>query len=119
MIEYNGGLPVAIVDYKCRYPVLLGNNTNYTAQRTLANAAGIPFFLTYYSPSTRFFGVQPMNAYAMKFWRNAELLLSEWQYVNALYILRGYRFGVPGRVGRELSKVIPTQATWPRYEPNS
>ena len=92
MVEYNHGLPVAMVEYKhnkARMPNL--QHPTYRAIADLANGyrdGGIPFIVAFYWPENWVFKVYPVNEIAKKTYRNG-MKLSELRFVKSLYYLRG------------------------------
>lgn len=92
MIEYNHGLPVAMVEYKhfhARTPNF--NHPTYRAISDLADnykAEGLPFVVAFYYPDNWSFKVFPVNSVAKKYYKNGTEL-SERRFVESLYYLRG------------------------------
>lgn len=96
MVEYAGGAPLALVEYKhfqgLRHPIDL-THPSYRAIRALAWASKIPFIVAYYHPECWAFMVIPANALATRFFPVAkrETWISERVYVSKLYRIRAYR----------------------------
>ena len=88
MVEFNVGLPVALVEYKhhSARPVDLRHPT-YRALRALADLARLPFFLAIYWPETWSFRVVPVNLRAREVYRDG-MDLCEQRFVKSLYYLR-------------------------------
>jgi hypothetical protein len=102
MAEFNHGVPVAIVDYKW-----FGADLKRTNERTFEVLGGfynlhgdqIPFIVARYWPDTWAFKVLPVNAAAQGWYLDRHdvshdatggwLALSEREYVESLYALRG------------------------------
>lgn len=91
MVEYNHGLPVAIVEYKhfkARMP-----NTKHPTYRALKDLAdnyagrGLPFIVVFYWPEIWGFRVKAINQAALK-WFDADSHMTERQYVAQLYAIR-------------------------------
>jgi hypothetical protein len=89
MVEFNRGLPVALVEYKAigaKMPNL--TSPTYNAMRVLANNSGIPFLVVFYDSRTWWFRVIPANVRAL-YHLPKVTLFSEREYVTFLYKLRG------------------------------
>ena len=88
-VEYNVGLPVALVEYKkmpgARMPDV--KHPTYRALNELANRARIPFLIAFYAVTPWWFQVWPVNDLAARHYQNGELL-TERGYVSRLYHLR-------------------------------
>lgn len=90
MVEYNRGLPCAIVEYKhhgAKMPETFEHPT-YTAVWELADRARLPFSVVVYWPETWAVRVHPVNERAMQFYKGVRYL-TEREYVTSLYKLRG------------------------------
>lgn len=88
VVEYNLGVPVALIEYKharAKTPNL--NSTNYRALTWLADKAGLPFAIAFYWPGIWAFRVTPVNEIARRHWRPGENM-TEREYVARLYTLR-------------------------------
>lgn len=91
MVEYNNGLPAAIVEYKnhrALVPSLTNLHPTYRALQALANAARLPFCLSFYWPDVWAFRVYPINDLAKAHFRGPYENLTERQYVTRLYQIR-------------------------------
>lgn len=91
MVEYNHGLPVAIVEYKhhcARMP-----NTRHPTYRALRDLAdnyaghGLPFIVAFYWPDIWAFRVKAINESALK-WFDKDAHMTEREYVTRLYDIR-------------------------------
>jgi hypothetical protein len=91
--EYNSGKPVALIEYKhwrAARPKVL--HPTYRALTALANGyeeRGLPFGVVFYWPECWAFRVYPVNDQCREWFQDAELL-TERQYVQRLYKMRGY-----------------------------
>ncbi len=90
MIEYNQGIPMAIIDYK-RYTGTIENIHPKSIQAItfLANKSNISFFIVYYWDDVWAFQVFPINEIAkekIKLLKSS--LLSEQEFVAFLYQIR-------------------------------
>lgn len=105
-VEYNIGLPVAIVEYKhwkAREPDT--SHPTYRALLTLCDEhrrGSLPFLLAYYWPEFWGFRVRPLNTKAATSFK-ADEYLSELEYVDRLYRLRSLTVSneVLARLNRE------------------
>ena len=89
MVEYDEGAPVAIVDYKqARSPPVDPAHPSNKALIDLADRAGISFFACRYNSELTCFQAIPMN-WKAKLWVPTAIDLSERQWVDLLYRLRG------------------------------
>lgn len=92
MVEYNTGLPAALVEYKHnqrRHPVDLRHPT-YRAVIDLADnykPSPLPFVLSWYWPGSWVFYAVPVNDAAGRVYR-APRFLSEQEWVRSLYYIR-------------------------------
>jgi hypothetical protein len=89
MVEYNRGVPVALIDYKHhnskeRYD----GSANMRAVVVLADRAAVPFFVARYCPRTWWFRVHPKNDLARKMFEEGQPF-REIEFVEMLYRLRG------------------------------
>jgi hypothetical protein len=90
MVEYDVGRPAAVVEYKHHQawmPDIM--HPSYKAIRSLADASGIPFLLTFYWPGGWTFRVHPCNKKALEFFRYPNESVDEDEYVKRLYAIRG------------------------------
>lgn len=114
MVEYNHGLPVALVEYKhhkVKFPIDLRHAT-YRAIRVLADGAGLPFLLAFYWPETWAFYVVPVNDIARERIPSNRQRLSEQEFVRGLYRLR--KLAIETRVIASLSAAdLPASAILP------
>ena len=90
VVEYNQGLPVALVEYK-RHTAKV-NTVQHPTYRALAELANgykepLPFLLAFYWPEIWAFRVYPMNQIAGEHFAVKEVV-SEEQYVSRLYRMR-------------------------------
>lgn len=92
MVEFNTGLPAALVEYKHqkrRYPIDLRHPT-YRALIDLADnyaPGALPFVLAWYWPMTWTFYVAPINDAAFSVYKR-QCFLSERSWVKSLYHIR-------------------------------
>lgn len=87
-VEYNLGLPVAIVEYKhkqAKKPDL--KHPTYRALTALANMAELPFMVVFYCNEEWWFKVYPINDMARQHFTKGQAM-TEREYVTALYALR-------------------------------
>lgn len=89
MLEFNLGIPVALVEYKqlnARMPDL--THPSYRAMALLANRPpAIPFFISFYDNQKWWFRVTPVNAAAKQIFKPNQLM-TEREYVTNLYTMR-------------------------------
>lgn len=94
MIEYNKGIPVALIEYK-RYTGSISNvhQNSVNAIIILADNSNIPFFIVYYWDDVWAFQIFPVNNIAKEKLKNSKFVKSEiipeQEYVSFLYELRG------------------------------
>jgi len=94
MVEYNHGVPVAVIEYKY-YPAANVdlNHATYRALRVLANnfshegTEGLPFLIARYWKNPWCFKVRPAN-FVAKQWFDDYEGLSEREFVRRLYRIR-------------------------------
>jgi hypothetical protein len=89
LIEYDKGVPCALVEYKAmgaRFPNL--NHPTYRAIRVLADAAKVPFLVVFYEAGSWTYTAIAGNAQARTFLGYSHLLMAERAYVRRLYVLR-------------------------------
>ena len=109
VVEYDHSKPKAIIEYKHEYANIdftkltsLGMAPqSYKALETLANAAGIPFFVVRYKDDFSSWCLTPMNKYAQKSVDKTKNL-TEKEYVGLLYKIRGYHF-LPTEINENLN----------------
>jgi hypothetical protein len=91
VVEYNRGEASAIVEYKFRpndaEPDL--SHPSIRALAGLADAAGIPLIVAYYTREPWTFRVYRGNRYAEQVYREDGRLLTEREFVESLYFIRG------------------------------
>jgi len=93
LIEYDSAMPKALAEYKHCSPS--GNskveeNASIRAFRMLAHMAGLPAWVAFYRPWSWSFKVFSLNDAAREIWGAEEyVVLTELEYVAALYRLRG------------------------------
>ena len=89
-IEYNHGVPVAMVEYKHEKakPVEARKDWNLKAFVAVATSAQLPAFIVRYAGDFTWWKVRPLNALAQKTVR-ATTRMDERTYVAMLYKLRG------------------------------
>lgn len=92
VVEYNLGLPVALVEYK-HYRAVKPNlrHPTYRALADLADGykdAGLPFFYARYWPDVWAFECFPVNKLARSWFAVSGDRLSEQDYVTKLYRMR-------------------------------
>jgi len=89
VIEYDSGEVKALVECKCREPQQPNlKEANYRALASLANKAGIPFIIAFYSSVFWHYTVYPGNKLAEKSY-TAGQAMTEIEFVTSLYRLRG------------------------------
>ncbi len=93
MVEYNLGLPIALVEYKHHDFQIIGwSHPTYRALAALASSygktpGGLPFFVAVYWPVLWAFQVYPMNRKAEAFYEFGQEM-TEQEYVTSLYQIR-------------------------------
>ena len=119
VVEYNLGLPVALVEYKhaaARMPD--PNHATYRALRDLADnysGGALPFLLVFYTVDPWTFRVYPQNDVATSFYAQASefdgtsIYLTERRFVRSLYVMR--RLVVEGAVMETLDDTLPMSET--------
>jgi hypothetical protein len=98
-IEYTGGRPVALVEYKSAGAEVNFDGHNLRALVELANRAGLPAYLVRYKSDFSLWQVLPLNAKARAYVPRPAVM-TELGYVTLLYRLRGQ--SVPVEVARML-----------------
>jgi len=122
MLEYNHGVPVAVVEYKhknAREPNM--SHPTYNALRHLADnhsGGALPFLVVFYCPEEWWFRVIPGNERAREVYSHtmdeadsetAYCVLSEQRFVRSLYYLRGVKLNENDKaVIARLNDVTPT-----------
>lgn len=95
LVEYDSGLPKALVEYKreTAAPQVVKDNSSYNALRYLADHSGIPFFGVRYRIDFSAFRPAALNREAHKYLSGPEfynrMWISERDYVRLLYRIRG------------------------------
>lgn len=88
-LEYDRGLPVAIIEYKHeRAPLQWPQHPTYLAIRELGTRAQVPVFGVRYADDFSWWRVSPLNALA-KEWIETQAEMTERAYVAFLYQIRG------------------------------
>lgn len=106
-VEYNAGMPVALVEYKVVGTPVDLKQPSLKAIATLANKAKVPFFLAWYSRDGWWFDVQPMTQLTGKY-VPARKIFTEREWVCLLYALRGLKTPIP--VWERLSNYRPPES---------
>lgn len=89
MVEYNAGLPAAILEYKhFKAQEVQQLHPTYRALTALADKAELPFLIVRYWPGIWAFRVQPINELARKIYGDG-MDLTEHRFVASLYHIRG------------------------------
>jgi len=98
VVEYNLGLPVALIEYKHKQAIMpSAQHPTYRALRDLAdNYSGgpLPFMLVFYDPEVWSFRVYPLNDVSRSFYSQVPdytdgcIHLTERRYVKSLYHMR-------------------------------
>lgn len=107
LVEYAKSAPAVLIEHK--YITLRGsvdiNNSTFKAVRALADAARIPFLLVFHSHTPHWwFAVCPINLVAIQRLPR-ETVMSEAEYVELLYRMRGV--DLPAAVRKTLSTWKP------------
>lgn len=105
VVEYNLGLPVALVEYKhfqATTPNL--NHPTYRAIKRLAEFSDLPFLIAFYWPEYWAFKVTPVNDVAAETYR-PEVVLTERQFVQSLYHIR--KLKIEEHVYKALNTELP------------
>lgn len=90
LIEYDRGLPVAIIEYKNEHAApQYASHPTFQALINLGTKADLPVFFVRYSDDFSEWVVSPLNAVAHKHC-DQKTLMSEREWVTFLYKLRGY-----------------------------
>jgi hypothetical protein len=92
MYEYDHCEPIALLDFKAKHPTPHDRTSfNARAIANLANRAGIPFYLAYYSNARWSFILDPVNEIAADLLikhHETAVQMSEVRFVRFLYALR-------------------------------
>lgn len=89
-LEYDKGMPVAIVEYKHENaPPQYASQPNYQALINLGNRADLPVFAVRYTNDFEWWEVVPLNELAKK-WCPERKQMTESDWVRLLYQMRGY-----------------------------
>lgn len=114
-LEYNHGVPVAIIEYKEYHAQVNLKHPSINALKWMADKCEIPFFVTIYYKEHHCFYVIPMNDIAAKF--TGINIFNEQNYVKLLYSLR--KVICPDKILSQMwSKELPkelisqTRITW-------
>jgi len=104
LVEFDQGLPCALVEYKAGDPRPFDlEHPSYRALRHLADASRIPLVIGFYSPLWSF-TCYPLNDYALEWFTPGEVL-TELQFVTRLYRIRGR--DLPDGLAMRLNDVLP------------
>lgn len=105
VVEYSEKKPVAVIEYKKHTaPALRLSQANYQALITLAGS--LPFVVVRYWPEIWAFKALPGNDAAKRFF-NRDEMLTEKQFVERLYAMRGMT--VDRNVLPALNNILPMQ----------
>lgn len=102
VMEYNYGEAKAFVEYKAYTNHVINVRENkYQAMAKVATTCKLPFFVVQYDRRHWYFVVTPANDIATRYYR-AKTTLSEVEYVDLLYRLRGITLspGIKNRLNR-------------------
>ena len=89
-LEYDRGMPVAIVEYKHENaPPQYASNPNYQALINLGNRAELPVFAVRYTNDFEWWEVVPLNELAKTYCPERKHM-TEFGWVTFLYHMRGY-----------------------------
>lgn len=89
LIEYTHNQPVALIEYKNEHAVTIDfQSSGYQTLKNLANKANLPAFSVRYADDYSWWEVVALNAQGVT-WVQGKQLLTEPQYVELLYRLRG------------------------------
>lgn len=108
MIEYDGGWPKALVDYKA-FSILDFNfsHPNIMAQARLAAFGKIPAMVVEYHKAKWWFRIMPTNEYARQIYYSFQVM-SEQEFVASLYRIRGR--ALPSDIREALNDYKPREA---------
>jgi len=110
VVEYNLGLPVALVEYKhfkAREPVI--DHPTYRALTALAdgyNQEPLPFIIAFYWPEIWAFRVSPINQVSKTNFQDGEFL-TEFDFVARLYQMR--RLVLSRNLADKLNRLLPAE----------
>lgn len=107
LLEFDYSRPVALIDWKAYgspEPNLMDNN--FKALRSLCNTSGIPFMIVFYKRYDWWFRVIPANVAAVKVYPETKVM-SEYEFVDSLYKLRGRE--MPKSLAHRLEKFKPEE----------
>ena len=92
MLEYDAGIPQALVEYKHEWAKLQDpKHPSYRALRYLADKAEIPFFAVRYKSDFSWWSVRSLNDYAKQFIPHS-CEMTETEYIALLYEIRGRQY---------------------------
>ena len=92
MIEYDYGIPIALVEYKNEYAITQhSSHPSYKALITLGNLADLPVFACRYSNDLLWYKAVALNDKAHE-WLPERKTMTEREWVTLLYDLRGRSF---------------------------
>lgn len=97
MLEYNHGAPVALIEYKHVNALLKGidfSRANIRALNEAARRMDIPFAVVFYCRDSASFQAHPLNTQARRWFRSPFQRMTELQYVEVLYAIRGLELPV-------------------------
>lgn len=98
MLEYDAGIPQALVEYKHESANPQDpNHPSYRALRHLANSARIPFFAVRYKSDFSWWSVRSLNEYAKQFIPFLSTM-TENEYIALLYEIRGRQSPTDGNI---------------------
>lgn len=110
MIEYDRGIPKALVEYKHRRALGRTNyrHPSYRALHALARGSGIPLLIAFYDPGCWAFKVYPVNFAASRFFprRQKDAWISETEFVTQLYAIR--KIPMPAALLSQLNNTLPS-----------
>jgi len=90
VVEYDEKKPIALVEYKHEHAKNPNfDDANYTTLKTLGDWAGLPVFNARYADDYSWFKLTPLNAMAEARLPPEHRMMTERQYVDFLYWLRG------------------------------
>ncbi|MEA1928277.1 MAG: hypothetical protein U9N73_08715 [Candidatus Auribacterota bacterium] len=93
MLEYNYGIPCAIIEYKhIKAQVVNPTHANYKALAKLADGykdGPLPCFIARYDPNNWSFQITPLNEKAAQYYKHClNEKISEQRFVKSLHLLR-------------------------------
>ena len=110
LVEYNHGIPVALIDYKYHLapePPPTGS-ASYKAMTTLCDSAGLPLFTAYYWRNPFAYRIYPVNRLARERISGEFKDMSEKTYIKWLYWLRGLSLAKE-KIKINLSDMMPNE----------